>query len=73
MQTEHLMVTGMTCGGCTIKVSRALNAVSGVDDANVSLSPMIAGARHELRFSVLDHKRIETTKEAPWITASPLK
>ena len=24
MQTEHLMVAGMTCGGCTSKVSRAL-------------------------------------------------
>jgi copper chaperone CopZ len=24
MQTEHLVVTGMTCGGCTSKVSRAL-------------------------------------------------
>jgi copper chaperone len=38
MQTEHLMVTGMTCGGCTSKVSRALNALSGVEDVKVSLA-----------------------------------
>ena len=38
MHTEHLMVTGMTCGGCTSKVSRALNALSGVEDAKVSLA-----------------------------------
>ena len=38
MQTEHLMVTGMTCGGCTSKVSRALKSVSGVDDVQVSLA-----------------------------------
>jgi copper chaperone CopZ len=38
MQTERLMVTGMTCGRCTSKVSRALHAVSGVDGVNVSLA-----------------------------------
>ena len=38
MQTEHLKVTGMTCGGCTSNVTNALNAVKGVDDVAVSLS-----------------------------------
>ncbi len=38
MQTERLMVTGMTCGGCASKVSRALNAVSGVDHVKVSVA-----------------------------------
>ena len=38
MQTEHLKVTGMTCGGCVSKVTSALKAVSGVSDATVSLS-----------------------------------
>ena len=38
MQTEHLNVTGMTCGGCTSKVSRALKAVAGVGDVDVSLA-----------------------------------
>ena len=29
MQTEALKVTGMTCGGCAGKVTRALKAVAG--------------------------------------------
>ena len=38
MQTEHMNVTGMTGGGCTSKVSRALKAVAGVGDVDVSLA-----------------------------------
>ena len=38
MQTEHMNVTGMTCGGCTSKVSQALKAVAGVGDVDVSLT-----------------------------------
>jgi copper chaperone CopZ len=37
MQTEHIKVTGMSCGGCATKVARALNAIPGVIDARVSL------------------------------------
>ena len=38
MQTELLKVSGMTCGGCTSKVTRALEAISGVSDVKVSLA-----------------------------------
>lgn len=38
MQTELLNVTGMTCGGCTGKVTHALEAVGGVDEVVVSLT-----------------------------------
>lgn len=38
MQTEHLKIAGMSCGGCTGKVTDALNAVPGVGEVNVSLS-----------------------------------
>lgn len=38
MQTEHMNVTGMTCGGCTSSVTRALKAIAGVGDVEVSLS-----------------------------------
>ncbi len=37
MQTEQIKVTGMTCGGCASNVTRALKAVSGVNNVNVSL------------------------------------
>ena len=38
METELLNVSGMTCGGCTAKVSKALKAVNGVKDVQVSLA-----------------------------------
>ncbi|MGK2924228.1 MAG: heavy-metal-associated domain-containing protein [Lysobacterales bacterium] len=38
MQTELLKVAGMTCGGCTSKVTHALKAIPGVGDVKVSLS-----------------------------------
>ena len=38
MQTEILKVTGMTCGGCTSNVTRALVAIDGVHNVNVSLA-----------------------------------
>ena len=38
MQTETLKVTGMTCGSCVDIVTRALVAVDGVHNVNVSLA-----------------------------------
>ncbi len=37
MRTEHLKVTGMSCGGCVSIVTKALNAVDGVEEVSVSL------------------------------------
>jgi len=38
MQTEHLKITGMSCGSCTRKVTDALSEMPGVRDVKVSLS-----------------------------------
>jgi copper chaperone CopZ len=38
MQPEHIIVTGMTCGGCVNSLTRALKAIAGVGDVNVSLA-----------------------------------
>ena len=38
MQTEILNIASMTCGGCASTVTRALVAVDGVHDVQVSLS-----------------------------------
>lgn len=38
MQTEHIKVTGMTCGGCVNSLTRALKAVAGVGEVTVLLS-----------------------------------
>jgi copper chaperone len=38
MQTETIKVTGMTCSGCVDIVTRALVAIDGVNNVNVSLA-----------------------------------
>lgn len=54
MQTELLKVTGMTCGGCTSNVTRALKAVSGVSDVQVSLSAGEASVQYDERLTSPD-------------------
>ena len=39
MQTFSFDVSGMTCGGCTGSVQRALNKIDGVSRAEVTLHP----------------------------------
>jgi len=47
MQTELLKVTGMSCGGCTGNVTRALQAIAGVEDVQVSLAAGEATVRYD--------------------------
>jgi copper chaperone len=42
MQTLSFDVSGMTCGGCTGSVQRALSKLDGVSQAEVTLSPGMA-------------------------------
>ncbi len=49
MQTERIKVTGMTCGGCTTKVTRSLEAIDGVGDVEVSLSAGEATVQYDER------------------------
>jgi len=39
MQTLSFDITGMTCGGCTGSVQRALSKVDGVSQAEVTVKP----------------------------------
>lgn len=54
MQTEHIKVTGMHCGGCTSTVTRALQATSGVDDVKVSLPAGEAIVKYDERVTSPD-------------------
>ena len=54
MQTEQIQVTGMTCGGCTSNVTRALKALPGVGDVNVSLSAGQATVQYDERLTSPD-------------------
>jgi copper chaperone len=49
MQTELLKIAGMSCGGCTSKVTHALQAVSEVSDVNVSLAAGDATVQYDER------------------------
>jgi copper chaperone len=42
MQTLTLDITGMSCGGCTGSVQRALSQIDGVSQAEVTLRPGVA-------------------------------
>ena len=42
MQTLSFDVSGMSCGGCTGSVQRALNKIDGVSHAEVTLDPGVA-------------------------------
>lgn len=39
MQTLSFDVHGMTCGGCTASVQRAISKLDGVSDVKVTLQP----------------------------------
>ena len=54
MQTELLKVTGMTCGGCTSNVTRALKAINGVGDVKVSLAAGEATVQFDERLTSPD-------------------
>ena len=54
MQTELLKITGMTCGGCTSNVTRALKAITGVGDVKVSLSAGEATVQYNERLTSPD-------------------
>ena len=42
MQTHSFDVSGMTCGGCTGSVQRALSQIDGVSHVEVTLRPGVA-------------------------------
>ncbi len=42
MQTHSFDVSGMTCGGCTSSVQRALSQIDGVSHVEVTLRPGVA-------------------------------
>jgi copper chaperone len=51
MQTEHLNIAGMSCGGYTSKVTHALQAVTGVSDVIVSLAAGEATVQYDERLT----------------------
>lgn len=47
--TQHLSIDGMTCGGCVASVTKVLNQIHGVNDAQVSLAEGSARVTYDPR------------------------
>ena len=47
MQTEHITVTGMTCGGCISNVTKALKTIAGVARVDVALAEGAATVQYD--------------------------
>ncbi len=58
MQTEHIKISGMTCGGCTTKITRALKALPGVGEVNVSLGSEEATVQYDEKTSSADQLKL---------------
>ena len=61
MQTEQIKVTGMTCGGCSSNVTKALSAVDGVEHVIVSLPEANATVQFNERLTSLDQLKLVVT------------
>ena len=61
MQTQHMKVTGMTCGGCISNVTQALKAIDGVGDVKVSLSAGEATVQFDERLTSPDQLKSAVT------------
>lgn len=47
MKIQQIGISGMTCGGCSSNVTKALRAVNGVDNVIVSLSDANATVQYD--------------------------
>ncbi len=59
MQTAHLKVTGMTCGGCVNNVTLALTNVKGVQEVTVALSEGRVSVLYDEKFT--DQMHLKST------------
>ena len=58
MQTRSFNVTGMTCTGCINAVTKALNAVDGVETVNVFLASNSATIQFDEKKTDLAHLKV---------------
>ncbi|MDP3608093.1 MAG: heavy-metal-associated domain-containing protein [Methylophilus sp.] len=63
MQFTQIKVTGMTCGGCSSNVTKALNAVNGVVNVMVSLSDANATVEYDEKLTTPEQLKV-AIKEA---------
>lgn len=62
MQFTQIKVTGMTCGGCSSNVTKALNAVNGAVNVNVSLSDANATVEYDEKLTSPEQLKLAIKK-----------
>jgi copper chaperone len=70
MQTATIKISGMTCGGCTTKVTTALKKLGGVDDVDVSLTGGEATVQYDERLT--SPHEMKTTIEGAGFGTDPV-
>jgi copper chaperone len=71
MKTEILNVSGMTCGGCTSKVTRALSSLPGVSKVDVSLAKNTAEITFDEGMTSVDGMRGALRSAGFDVTSTP--
>lgn len=71
MRTEILNVKGMTCGGCTSAVTKALQATQGVKDVAVDLEQGKATIRFDEGAASIDDLRGAVTRAGFEVVDNP--
>lgn len=71
MRTEILNVKGMTCGGCTSAVTKALQATQGVKDVAVDLEQGKATIRFDEGAASIDDLRGAVTRAGFEVVGTP--
>ncbi len=73
MTTEQLNVSGMTCGGCVGNVTRALTAIPGVNNVDVSLPKHMATVKFDEGRTSVDAMRTAVRSAGYDIVETPVK
>ena len=70
MQTEQITISGMTCGGCVASVTKALEAVNGVNEVTVSLSDNKAMVHYDENLTSTEQLKLAVIKAGYGIEAT---
>jgi copper chaperone len=71
MQNIELKVTGMTCGGCTNKVTQALNSINGVNGVNVKLAEKLVVIQYDKKLTDLMHLKTAIKEAGYGVDSAP--
>jgi copper chaperone len=72
MQTEHLTINGMSCGGCVTRVTEALKAIPGVSGIEVAISTGKVEVTYDGRLAQPDQMKSAVERAGYSVGAAPV-